>query len=418
MIPPTHDSAVPATTLYSGIRKLVTPRGPAPLRGQVLNSLQEIENAGIVSHAGHIVAVGEAENLRTQFPEADRVHIGCPLVTPAFVDCHTHPAWVVSRANEFALRLAGADYEAILQAGGGIRSSVTNVRNASDTDLLVATHRNLRRLKDNGVALVEGKSGYGLSLADEVRSLRAIRQAAAELGMGVEATCLAAHVVPAEYLERRDDYVRLVCDEVLPAVKAQNLASACDIFVEDGAFSEAEARAICRRARDLGMALHIHADQMRPGAGTNLALEFDALSADHCEYVGAETISALARANTTVVLLPGSTFILRQSEWAQARAMIDAGVIVALATDFNPGTSPICNPAFVMTLAVMQLGMTAIEALNAHTLNAAFALRRDHEFGSLEPRKRCAFLCWDVDSVDEIPYYAGARMQRLVLDPV
>lgn len=403
--------------VIENLRRVVTcaPEGGGPLTGRRMRSLGTlVGNLCIAVQNGRVSYAGPRDELPVAWAQAE-FHDGGGLVcTPGLIDCHTHPAFVRSRADEFALRLAGASYAEIAEAGGGIVSSTRTVREATTETLTLETERNLLRLKRHGVVVAEGKSGYGLSLEHELRQLRAIRDAGDDADMHTVRTCLAAHSVPLEYREQengREKYLQLVLDEILPAVIDEGLAERADIFHDKGAFPLAEVQEFGRRVRELGLRLTVHADQMAEDAGGETAAANDADSADHLEYMDPAGLDLMLERGTCAVLLPGSTYVLKMDRWADGRMMIDAGLTVALATDFNPGSSPVANPAFVMNLAVMHCGFKPTEALAAFTVNAAQALRLNtDEWGVIKPGSRAAFALWDVDHEREIPYYAGSNM--------
>ena len=363
---------------------------------------------------GRVVWLDSRADLPEEFASAERRDCGGKLLTPALIDCHTHPAFVRARAEEFEMRLGGATYQEIAAAGGGIAASTAGVREADDIELAAQTERNFNRLRRHGVAVLEAKSGYGLSLEHELRQLCAIGDAADRADMHVVRTCLAAHSLPPEFRggeSLRNEYLDLVCHTILPRVAAEGLAERADVFCEQGVFSVEEARRVGAAAKAAGLRMTIHADQLSDSSGAALAAEMGADSADHLEFTGAAGISAMKAAGVAAVLLPGATWMLRMDRWADARAMIDAGLTVALATDFNPGSSPVCSPAFVMNLAMLELKMSAQEALLAFTVNAARALRLPAaEYGRIAPGARAAFALWDVDHEREIPYYAGGNL--------
>lgn len=406
------------TTVLENLRRVVTcaPAGVAgPLLRERMADLAPLEgDLAIAVRKGRVVFAGKRERLPTFEGRTERLDCRGLVLTPALIDCHTHPAFVASRAAEFEQRLAGATYEQIAAAGGGILSSMGALRDASDAVLNAATQRNLGRLRDHGVAVVEGKSGYGLDQHHELRQLAAIADAGGALDMHTIRTCLAAHSCPPEYrasAATRADYLRLVCDQILPAAARDGLARRADVFCEHGAFDVAAARQVASAARKLGLGLTVHAEQLSLSGGARVAAEFSADSADHLEFADAATIAAMATAGTAAVLLPGSTYHVRMNQWADGRAMIAAGLCVALATDFNPGSSPIPNPTFIMNLAVMRCGLTPAQALAAFTRNAAHALRLDTaQWGLISVGSRAAFALWDVDHERELAYYAGANL--------
>lgn len=400
-------------TLLRGIRRLVTldhgHDGPAV--GEAMGDLKIIEGAAIAAEDGRIVEVGPDRTLARRYREAAVRQARGTLVTPAIVDPHTHPVFAAPRVGEWKQRLAGASYQEIAAAGGGIMSSVRSVRDASDRALRERLATHAARLHRHGIAFAEAKSGYGLSLDDEIRMLMTIRwwnrSRADEAGIRFLPTCLAAHSVPREYRNRRRRYIDLVCGKILPEVKRRDLAERADIFCETGVFDLDETREILERARELGFRLTIHADQLSRLGGGKLAAELGADSADHLEYADAATIRAMRDAGTACVLIPGSTFYLKMNKWAPGRKMVDAGAVVALATDFNPGSSPIVSPAACMTLAAMHNGLTPEECLTGFTLNAAWAIKVHDDYGSLRPGRRAVVTEWDVEEPAEIAYAFG-----------
>lgn len=385
-----------------------------PLLREDMRNLNVLDDAPVVAvEDGRVAWVGAYDRLPAAFDTARRVDGRGAVMTPGLIDCHTHPAFVRGRADEFAMRLAGASYEQIAAAGGGILSSMTAVRGATLEKLTSETRRNLERLRRHGVVVAEGKSGYGLSLEHELNQLRAIRDAGEQADMHTVRTCLAAHSLPVEYRgsdEKRAEYLKLVTDEILPAVVRDGLATRADIFHDKGAFKLKEVIAFGEKVNELGLRLTVHADQMHEDGGGEIAATYHADSADHLEFLDPAGVDVMIRNGTCAVLLPGSTYVLKMSQWADGRWMIDTGLTVALATDFNPGSSPVANPAFVMNLAVMYCGMTPEETIAAFTVNAAQALRLNtDEWGVIKPGSRAAFALWDVDHEREIPYYAGTN---------
>lgn len=410
--------------LIVGIKTLVTMTGEdggsaGPLLGKALGtSLGLVTDAAILVRNRTVVACGREATVRRRAGRefAGRcIDLQGAMVTPGLVDCHTHPVFVGNRAAEFEMRLRGETYESIMAAGGGIANSVRRLWAASDAEIAAELRLHLGWLRRHGVVAAECKSGYGLVTEHELRSLRAIRDAQGWNGMRLVPTCLAAHTLPPEWAGDRDEFVTQVCEETIPAVALEELAHAVDVFVEKGAFTGDQAARIVRAAQSVGLTAHIHADQLGAGDGSKVAVDTEAASADHLEYVTDDTIARMAEKRVTAVLLPGSTFCLRQARWAPGRKLVDAGVPVALSTDFNPGSSPVPNPAFVMNLACLHLGLTPAEALAAFTRNAAYCIGIDGEYGAIAPGMRAAFAVWEVGNVSEIAYWAGGNLVREVV---
>lgn len=409
--------------VISNIRRLVTcaPDGVVgSLTGQDSGKLAVIEGpAAVAVEDGRVKWLGQADNLPDEFRDSETIDVQNQVVTPGLIDCHTHPAFARGRSEEFAMRLAGKSYEEIATAGGGIVNSTNAVRESTDQELANSTARNLRRLRAHGVVVAEGKSGYGLSLKHELRQLEAIKAGGEAADMHTVRTCLAAHSLPMEYrgdAAKREEYLKLVCEEILPAAAKNGLASRADIFCEKGVFSVEDTKRVAEAAAKAGLQMTVHADQLHTFGGAAVAAEIKAHSADHLEFTDAATMQKMKDAGTAAVLLPGATYVLKMNQWANGQAMIEAGLCVALATDFNPGSSPIANPAFIMNLAVMYCGLTPEQALIGFTRNAAHALRLDtQEWGCIQVGSRAAFAVWDVDNEAEIPYYAGSNLCSKVI---
>jgi imidazolonepropionase len=364
--------------------------------------------------AGRVVAYGPAAAVgRALFgddgppPTCTVVDAGGRAVVPGFVDPHTHAVFGRTRQDEYERRLRGESYLEIAAAGGGIRASVRDLRQRDEDDLLALAIPRLEGLRAHGTTTVEIKSGYGLSLADELKTLRVARRAADAVGMRAVLTCLAAHEVPDEYRTQRDRYVRLVCDEVLPEVVAEGLAERCDVFCEPSVFDLAETETILQRALELGLRLTVHADELEPMGGSALAARLGADSADHLIRIQPDGIDALARSSTVATLLPGTVFTLGIQHYAPARTMIAAGCAVALATDFNPGSCPIASVPLVQSIACSQMKLSPAESLVATTLNAAWALGLAGEIGSLAPGKAADFVILRGDDHRLVPYHGG-----------
>jgi imidazolonepropionase len=404
--------------LVTGIGQLCTVHDPAadargPRRSDALAELGIFTGAALAVADGRIVAAGdEAAVLRLLENGGDGadphvVDAGGRAVVPGFVDPHTHAVFGRTRQDEYERRVRGETYLEIAAAGGGINASVRDLRERDESDLEALATVRLREMLALGTTTVEIKSGYGLTLADELKMLRVARRAAEEASVRAVCTCLAAHEIPPEYRGRRGDYVELVCEEVLPRVAAAGLAERCDVFCEPSVFDLAETERILRRARELGLDICVHADELEPFGGAQLAARLGARSADHLIRIDAAGRAALASSDTVAVLLPGTVFSLGLATYAPARELIADGCAVAVATDFNPGSSPIQSLPLILSLACTQMRLTPAEALVAATLNAAWALGLAAEIGSLAPGKRADFLLLDGDDYRLIPYRAG-----------
>jgi imidazolonepropionase len=396
--------------------QLVTLRGPArPRVGAELRELSLISDGAMLIRHGVIEKVGLRSEIEPLIAaDCEVVDAGRRVVMPGFVDAHTHPVFAGNRADEFEMRAAGATYQEIAAAGGGIRSTVRRTRAASEDELVAAGRRYADWFLRSGTTTVEAKSGYGLSLADELKMLRAIRRLDAETALRYVPTFLGAHMLPDEFRDDRAGYVELVVNEMLPRVAAERLAEYCDVFFEAGAFDANETRRILNRAHELGLKLRLHADQLSLCGGARLAAELGAVTADHLEQTDAIGIAALKAANVQPVLLPASVLMIGAQKYPNARAMIQAGLAIVLATDFNPGSSPTPSMLFVLTLAATQMKLTSAEALTAATINAAYSLNRGAELGSLEPGKRADFVIHDCADYRELAYFAGIEHPRAV----
>jgi imidazolonepropionase len=352
-------------------------------------------------------------------PEADGASVldaGGRLVTPGLIDCHTHLVFGGDRADEWEQRLAGAGYEAIAAAGGGIRATVAATRTATDDELLDAAARRATLLAAGGVTTIEVKSGYGLDLETELRTLRAARRIPERVPqVDVTTTFLGAHTVPPEFEGDVDGYIDLVCDEMLPAVAAEGLADAVDAFCERIAFDAGQVGRVLATARRLGLAVKLHADQLSDSGGAALAARYGALSADHLEHAPPEGIAALAAAGTAAVLLPGAAYVLRDEARPPVAALRAAGVPMAVATDCNPGTSPLVSLLTAMHLACTCFGLTVAEAVAGVTVHAARALGLAGEAGALVPGARADLVVWDVDRPAQLVYWIGASPVHAVV---
>jgi imidazolonepropionase len=348
---------------------------------------------------------GEVESVVEQTTEV--VDAGGRVVMPGFVDAHTHPVFGGTRADEFEERARGATYLEIAARGGGIQATVNRTRAASIDQLVSTGKRYAEWFLRCGTTTVEAKSGYGLSLEDELKLLRAIRRVDEETALRYVPTFLGAHSVPSEFGARRDDYVSLIIDEMLPRVAQERLAEYCDVFCEEKVFTNDESWKILSAARCHGLGLRIHADQLSLSGGAKLAAELGTVTADHLEHIDAEGIAALKPAHVQPVLLPGSVYAFGSTQYPPARAMIDAGLAVVLATDFNPGSSPTPSMLMILSLASTHLKMTPAESITAATNNAAYSLGRGDQLGSLEEGKIADFVIHDCDDYRQLAYFFG-----------
>ncbi|MDR3775111.1 MAG: imidazolonepropionase [Terracidiphilus sp.] len=407
---------MPPSLAIVNIGQLVTLGGPArPRVGNELRDLGIVENAALLIEDGRITGAGTYSNFKDRIPlNAMLIDAEARCVTPGFVDAHTHLVFAGNRAAEFEQRIAGATYQQIAAAGGGILRTVARTRAATEDELLAAARRHCDWMLRSGTTTIEAKSGYGLDREAELKMLRVLRRLDEEGPARIIPTLLAAHTIPPEFAGRRDDYVRFVAEELIPEVAAAKLAQFCDAFCDDHAFTVDECRTVLTAARGHGLALRIHAEQFRPGAGAALAAELGAVTADHLETVTEETLPQLRAAGVQPVLLPGSVFCLRRTQCPPARAMIDAGLAIVLATDFNPGSSPVPSMPFMLSLACLQMALTPAEALTAATINAAHSLNLGDEIGSLEAGKQADFLIHECADYRELAYFIAAPMRPRV----
>lgn len=408
--------------LLANIGQLLTLRSSAhgPRRGSSLSDLGIVENAAVLSVGGNIVSVGTTTDaLRDPWLKKNRkkvTEIDCAgrVVLPGFVDSHTHPVFAGPRLVDFEKRIAGANYEEIAAAGGGIRSSIAGVRKASRTALTEIVAAAFDDMARHGTTTVEAKSGYGLSFESELKSLEAIRAAKRRWPGTVVPTLLGAHAVPPEYRERSQKYVEMVCKEMIPAVAKGKLARFVDVFCDRGAFSAEEAAQIFEAAQAHGLAVRAHMGQL---SETRLEpfLRFRPASLDHMDYVHDADLRALAASDTVATFVPGANYFLGLSRYPEARRFIDAGVAVALATDYNPGSSPTLSMPMAMSLACTHMKMTPAEAIAATTMNGAWALRLADRKGSVEAGKDADLAVFDVKDYREIPYWFGSNRCELTV---
>ncbi|AMQ20269.1 imidazolonepropionase [Geobacillus sp. JS12] len=401
-------------------RQLVTLAGScaAPLVKEKMSDLGIIENGSVWIENGVIMAVGTDDELARQFAdrlaEADVIDAKDKTVTPGLIDPHTHLVYAGSREHEWTMRLGGATYMEIMNAGGGIHATTKATREASEEMLYDESKRRLDQFLLHGVTTVEAKSGYGLSLEHEIKQLNVAKRLDDTHPVDVVSTFLGAHAVPPEWKHDPDEYVRLIIDEMIPEVSRRGLAEFNDVFCERGVFTPEQARLILEAGKAHGLTPKIHADEIEPYGGAELAAEVGAISADHLLRASDEGIRRMADRGVIGVLLPGTAFFL-MTKAADARRLIDAGVPVALATDCNPGSSPTVSLPLVMSLACLHMGMTPAEAMAAATINAAHAIGRAHLVGSLEPGKKADLVMFNVPNYVQIMYHYGINHVETVI---
>ncbi|KJK19917.1 imidazolonepropionase [Pseudomonas sp. 2(2015)] len=373
-----------------------------------------IEDAAIVTSAGHIEWIGPRQQLPALV--ADRtVDLGGAWVTPGLIDCHTHAVFGGNRSGEFEQRLQGVSYAEIAAQGGGIASTVRATRAASEDELFASARQRVQALMHDGVTTLEIKSGYGLDLASERKLLKVIRRLGEELPLTVRSTCLAAHALPPEYKDRADDYISHICDEMLPALAAEGLVDAVDAFCEYLAFSPAQVERVFIKARELGLPVKLHAEQLSSLAGSSLAARYQALSADHLEFMTEDDAIAMAAAGTVAVLLPGAFYFLRETQLPPMEALRKHGVKIAIASDLNPGTSPALSLRLMLNMACTLFRMTPEEALAGVTLHAATALGLGDSHGSLEVGKVADFVAWQIERPADLAYWLGGDLPKRVV---
>jgi imidazolonepropionase len=396
-----------STLVFTGAAQVATCTGPAR-ETEGSDPAGAREGVAVAVEGGRIAAVaGEAE-LLARFPGAERVECGGGILTPGLVDSHTHAVFGRWRADEYVLRCRGVPYMEIARRGGGINASVRDLRARSGDELVEMALPRLREMLLNGTTTAEVKSGYGLTTADEIKTLRAIRRLNELQPVELVPTFLGAHEFPPEYRERREAYVDLLVEEMIPAVAGEGLARFCDVFMEPGVYDRAQTERILRAGVEHGLRPKLHADELEGSGGAELAAELGAASADHLGAVSEEGVRALAASRTVATLLPSTLFFLGRPGCAPARALLEAGAAVALATDFNPGSSPTPSLPFVLTAACSRMGMSPAEALRAATAGGAAALELAGGYGTLAPGSPADLVLWRVGSVAELPYRLAA----------
>ena len=372
------------------------------------DGVASFKNTSILIENGKIAAIGDRQS-------ENAIDCGGKMVTCGFVDSHTHPVFLDNRDEEYAMRLAGVTYEKIAEKGGGIVSSVEGVRNASEDELIDKVSQRMDRFIAGGTTTIEAKSGYGLDTESELKSLSVINKVHKSHAIDLIPTFMGGHAFPQEYSDDHDGYVNLICNEMIPAVAAQGIAVFNDVFCEEGYFTVAQSKRILETGKKYGLKPRLHADEFVDSGASELAGEVGAISADHLMAVSADGINALVENNVIATLLPGTTFFLGKSTYAPARELINSGMTLSLATDFNPGSCHIQSMPFIMTLACMHLGMTVEESFQAATFHGAKALELEEKIGSIEVGKSADLIIWGISSLLDIPYYVSNHPIRYVM---
>lgn len=410
-----------ASLIISNIGQLLSFRStqPGPRSGKYQSDLGLIQNGAVAISGNLILAVGEEKNLFSQVRKDVKTRIidaQGKVVTPGLVDPHTHLVFAGSRANEFQMRIQGKSYQEIAKAGGGIQSSVNQLRRATQKELIESSWKKLDRMVEYGTATVEIKSGYGLSLEEEIKILEVVQELRRKYPRAsVVPTFLGAHAIPEEFKHKREEYAKLVTEKMIPEVAKRKLAEFCDVFCEKGYFTPEESRHILATGRKFGLKPKIHADEFASSGGSKVAAQMKAVSADHLMFTTATNIEKMSKAGVVAVLLPGTSFFVGSPKYAPARLMIEKGLPVSLATDFNPGSNVTESMQITLTIACLQLKMIPSEVLVASTINAAYALDRGDQIGSIEPNKKADLVLWEVEDYREIPYHYGVNLVETVI---
>jgi imidazolonepropionase len=377
-----------------------------------------IEDGAVAIASDRIVAVGKTKDVLGEIKiskETKVIDAKDKVVLPGFVDCHTHPVFANTREDEFEMRIKGKTYQEIAASGGGIKSSVKVLRSKSKEELIQLALPRLDRMLSYGTTTIEAKSGYGLSLEDEIKMLEVIKELNKIHTIDLIPTFLGAHEIPEEYKNNRKEYIKLIIEKMIPEVAKRKLAVFCDVFCEKGVFDIEESREILRTAKNHGLRLKLHADQLSSLGGSKLAAELGAISADHLEFIDDEGIENMKESGVIGVLLPGACFGLGIKEYPPARKMIEKGLPVALATDFNPGSSMTESMPMILSLACLMMRMTPAEAIVASTINSAYAVDKGNEIGIIEVGKKADLVIWDVQNHKEIPYHYGVNLVDQVI---
>lgn len=400
--------------LLTNIGVLATPQGSEARRGTAQGEIQVLKNAWVLVQDGVITSVGTGTPGKAAQHGAEALDAGGRLVTPGLVDAHTHLVFGGWRQNELGRKLHGATYLEILASGGGILSTVKSTREATEEELTEKASLALAEMLHFGTTTCEAKSGYGLALDEELKQLRAIRELNRRHAIDLVPTFLGAHALPTEYKDDREEYLRILCEEMIPAVAEQKLAKYCDVFCETGVFTAEESRRILEQGKKYGLLPKIHADEIDPIGGSQLAGEIGAVSAEHLIVCPPEGIASMAKSGTVACLLPATSFYLG-STFAPARDMVNAGVPVAMASDFNPGSCPCLNLQLVINLGCLKYRLTPEEVLTAVTLNGAAAIGMADQVGTVEPGKAGDLVIWDAPDLEYICYRMGSNLARTVI---
>jgi len=402
--------------LIENANELITLKGGSlkPLVGKRMEELGIIRDACVAVKNGKILAVGKRREIDRDFKAEETINAKGKVVIPGFVDPHTHLVFAGSREDEFEMRLKGATYMEILQKGGGILKTVQTTRHAKEQELIENCRKTLNIMLEHGTTTVEVKSGYGLTQKDEVKCLRVVKRLNETHPVDLVATFLGAHAIPPEYKGQADKYVDLVKNKMIPEVASKKLAEFCDVFCEKDVFNIDQSRRILLKGKEYGLRPKVHADEMTPFGGAELAAEVGAISAEHLLFTSNKGLKMMAKNSVVAVLLPAAAFTLMTTRYADARKMISTGVPVALGTDFNP-SSWVENQQLIIALACRQMQMTPAEALTAATINAAHAINRAHMVGSLEPRKKADIVILDISSHKFLGYKFGVNLVEKVI---
>jgi len=403
--------------LIINAKELITIRGSNnPRTGFEMNELAIINNGAIAVKEDRIIAVGSTEELTKKYDDPSKIiDASDKVVMPGFVDPHTHPVFKQTRENEFEMRIQGKSYVEISQSGGGIRSSIAGVRETSEDELYKLAEKRINKMISNGTTTLEAKSGYGLSTESEIKMLKVIKKLGEDLPIDIIPTFLGAHEFPIEYKNDKEKYIDILMNEMLPKVRELDLAEYCDIFTEEHVYNIEQSLRILNRAKELGFKIRMHADEIEPIGGAELAAEVGAISADHLGAASDEGINAMRDNGVIAILLPGTIFSLGMKSYARARDMIEAGLAIALATDYNPGSCNCDSMQFVITIACLQMKMTPAEAITASTINAAYSLGLGDKIGSLEIGKKADILIMDMPSYQYLPYHFGSNNVEAVI---